>query len=65
MRTQHFRVRFTMTLSVILDPFNRGLASIKEIIAQYARQGWELESVCERPIGLLDNEVIALMKRAA
>ena len=65
MRTQYSRVRFTMTPSVLFDSFNRGLASIKEIIAQYASQGWELESVCERPIGLVNYEVIALMKRVA
>ena len=65
MRTEYLRVRFTVTLSAILDSFDRGFASIREIIAQHARQGWELESVSERPIGLVDYEVITLMKRAA
>lgn len=65
MNTQYFRVRFTMTPSVLFDSLNRGHVSTSEIIDQYASQGWELESVCKGPLGLVDHEVIALMKRAA
>lgn len=65
MGNQYFRIRFTMPPSVLLDPLNRGLASIKETIALYTRQGWRLESVSDRPIGLVDYEIIALMKQTA
>ena len=44
MKAEYFRVRFLMTLAVIMDPLARGTDTMKEWIAYYVRQGWEVLS---------------------